>query len=477
MVMRSGRACWWQFALVAMLFGCAAPKGLPEDKQAAKGLGLLQGRERIVKGVSFLDCVYGTPRSHNPNALIRAISDGSKGTTVVTFWNANQIPTADSVLQVSPGGSGTFIRRPYRQCPADLSRVMTMLEDWTPGALPEGPEDDGSTGSSLVNVERLRNDVTAMHMEVGSGQVSFSAALRRIGHDHAPGLRRLATIARPATADYDGVVEGRVKFPVRPIADMSKHAADTLVVLRRFVESNFVGGMPETVSRQWEPLRRLDDDIRAASRDTQRVLAEWSRRGAEEDRRLAALAREERRRNSCTGMSGAPTPGSAEPSELQMCEAIVAELRSNAEGFEKSVSMIGELMGRWIEDVIRYQGTDIEGRLVGFRKNGSCRQDTGDSGREGWVCRHDGNVLFQGSQILRNLQEAGIPGLERESFFWRDSGGVWHQDATREQASAIRRIAAGQAEQDREREERRVRARDDCRQRNLMNGRYWTCGF
>ena len=99
------------------------------------------------------------------------------------------------------------------------------------------------------------------------------------------------------------------------------------------------------------------------------------------------------------------------------------------------------------------------------------------SGREGWVCRHDGNVLFQGSQILRNLQEAGIPGLERESFFWRDSGGVWHQDATREQASAIRRIAAGQAEQDREREERRVRARDDCRQRNLMNGRYWTCGF
>ena len=438
-----------------------------------KSKTLLKSEMRTVSGVRFLDCHYGRGGPPAAKVALQFLGAGrarsNQGEYIVSFW-ADPAPARGSPQRGTlPGDGRQFYPVVIATCPRAMDRTRLIAEDLMPAPARQAQTAPPSAG--LVDVDRLGASAIELRREVVAGTLSLSVGLRDWIDRHGRSIRGQILLDERADSERASILAGGTSnYPAAWALASSEALIRVLDDLADHGRRSYPRDPPDPVALELQRLAVLRADL-AAAMPGLRTLVSLQKERAERTARVAAAeARQRRRARACAGLSAARA--GAEPSELDMCLAFARSVHSNTDGYERSLNALGGLLGQWLGDLTRHYGGSLDAEIVGFRKAGVCTAETGEGGREGFVCPQEGDLKFLDNHLLQGLQSAGIPGLASRGFYWREGSGDWQFGMTKNQAEAQRRTIRAQSEQS---EKKRAEV-EECRNRYLMTPLYWRCG-
>lgn len=390
-------------AALAGLAGCVTPAKMPGSAAAPTAAAPLQSWDYKRSGaVTFLECRYGK------SGML-----GLLGSQKVAFFSNGPNQTG-----VSPPGGAQLVPINRSSCPRDSLALAKVLADVTP---PEGSSSQRllprGAGGALVDPDRLWTDWQNAQRTRSWDYTPMVTLLDQLMEKHGKGIAALADYLAGMPTDTSALVAGSAQFPVARMSSMATDTLKTLEAIQQAALREYPGSRAAGIEAALVPYAEAIGSLRSSNAKlstvmTQRQNLDAARREAERQARINA--------DHCANTS--KVKQGEEPSESEMCSAVLDLLRFNARGYQFTLKLMRGAFGTTIMDLAKPQGANLDVVGLDFRKNGACQAvSVGLS----YHCRFNSRVEFDNNRLMGELAKMGIGALPSAGRFDRQKDGRW----------------------------------------------------
>jgi hypothetical protein len=430
------RSCAGALAAAAVTLlsaGCGATL-VPRNQDGAAARLLTHG-QRTVSGIDFIECTYGS-----------AGLFGSR--TKFAFWSTRTPEHIRLASRVEPGSGATFVPIAMQACPPDSALIPPMIDDAQaptaagPARLPK------ADGAGIVDPDRLWTQWLQMKQTASARPASASSRLNTIMDSHGRGIAALIDQTQPLADNRSQIANGQSPYPTQRMTQLVSGTLRTLEEMHTYARRSYImSNPPAGLAYAMGPYNEAIAALKARQSALKWVADEQGRR----EQMRVAQEREVRRNADQCATASAAASGEG-PTEVDMCRAMVADLRRMEDGFKPVQQILQTFLGPLGEA----QG--LESDLLSFKKK-ECRPEPARSAY--FICRYDSNVQWKKGSVFDMLERSGLPPLYSEASFYRADGG-WRMTLTPAQQEAElrhqeQRAAEAARQKDREKRARQVR--------------------